>query len=132
MSLFTWPGFYVKQISQTSNRNCRLFGISHNELARGAVHLTFSHNQCHGGHQTSSGRGTVHLDDVNRDVERHRVGAVPHGQFDDVSETLGAVMNIVELILTNFLQCELVTWDIQRSARVTQRTRLLSVINNLW
>ena len=51
----------------------------------------------------------VHLHDVDRDGERHRVDAVLHGQSYDVCQVLGAIVYVVELVLSNLLVSELVT-----------------------
>ena len=71
--------------------------------------LTFRDQQCHGRRGVECGWMAVHLHDVDRDGERHRVDAVLHGQSYDVCQVLGAVVYVVELVLSNLLVSELVT-----------------------
>ena len=51
----------------------------------------------------------VHLQDIDGDGEGHCVDTILHGQSDDVGEIVGAVVDVVELVLSDLLVSELVT-----------------------
>ena len=51
----------------------------------------------------------VHLQDIDGDGERHSVNAILHGQSYHVGQVVGAVVDVVELVLSDLLVSELVT-----------------------